>query len=1099
MRLFPLFALVACLVPGWSVSAEILAPERHGLGGLVVREATPSTATATETFSDTTAASVTNHAAAKVNSTTTSNATAPASTTTAALNGKNSTDPDALPIQPTVTPALGIGGFLLLVTGAVLALIGIRNLRVQVFLSTAFLTGLGVTVLIVYVMSPPVRVAIQGAYLVAIFFTGITFGALAIVFKELTEGLGCLLGGFCSSMWLLSLKPGGLFTGTNAKSGFIGAISVAFYAMSFSHHTRPYGLIVSTGISGGTAVALGIDCFSRAGLKEFWLYIWGLNDNIFPLGTDTYPITRNIRVELAATVIIAILGAVSQLRLWKVVRERRRREKEKRDDEQRKKEESEAELGRRLEEDNIQERKDWEAKYGDAKPTSSKSEFADDTKCHADEVDAMEKGDAYDSKSMANSSDCSYRCSDCREREANEDGVSDATGATEGAHDWEQAGTAKETSDKIHEESGSLPIKVFDGAAAAQIKDDKSSDMTAVIGSDTATIRSKRASGASCMPQGSRSNDLPLSQSQEALVSVDDGTSSVHSTIDEGVDPDSDGLIAQGESRGCTKDIPESDEHPPVGDAERQQAEPEQGSHDKQTHMLNNVNEAIIQKGKETQPTAVSTTEPKKVEDKEGFDPDSHSIASEVALTVVNHGTPGQNSDVIAGQEKSDGLSSPPDEPPIEPVGEEGKPSACVPKTGDTGEQDSEDHNCDQPQTGEPEKPNTAPDGQNQRSHGESISPLASSQKENENKREASRGKCKSPEPQPRIEPEPTKEEPPKLNEETVKDLPKRTSRVVQSYRTNEWAKHLADAEAPELEPIKPIEEEQPESSPEVEEAAVPVNVLELLQTPLNAQPPPAVEPRVRDPPSRRGSHRISSGSQLHLCSHTDQLKKASQSPLPTAQPRFSNAYSMSTLFGNPAAIEQPQEDAEAAKPQWKGPAPLIAVREDMMRNRLSSYSLSIDPFSRNNPGQPPTEGLRRSSTCRIRDEADDMPLSQRRAMLYQQTVPSPLPAHAPYSTSRRSQGHGPSPTNTPAAMAAWRESVQEDLKDKRNPLAKQNNSMVPPGQDRNPPPYSQSQRHSIHIGNAIAEGMQRGDMSELHREAMRRMQAKANKNAREA
>jgi hypothetical protein len=129
--------------------------------------------------------------------------------------------------------------------------------------------------LIVYVMNPPVRVAVQGAYLVAIFFTGVTFGALSIVFKELTEGLGCLLGGFCVSMWLLCLRPGGLLTDTNAKAGFIGAISVAFYALSFSHHTRPYGLIVSAGVSGGTAVALGIDCYSRAGLKEFWLYIWG--------------------------------------------------------------------------------------------------------------------------------------------------------------------------------------------------------------------------------------------------------------------------------------------------------------------------------------------------------------------------------------------------------------------------------------------------------------------------------------------------------------------------------------------------------------------------------------------------------------------------------------------------------------------------------------------------------------------------------------------------------------------------------------------------------------------------------------------------------
>jgi hypothetical protein len=40
----------------------------------------------------------------------------------------NSTAPGALPLQPAVTPALGVGGFILIAAGAILALIGIRNL-----------------------------------------------------------------------------------------------------------------------------------------------------------------------------------------------------------------------------------------------------------------------------------------------------------------------------------------------------------------------------------------------------------------------------------------------------------------------------------------------------------------------------------------------------------------------------------------------------------------------------------------------------------------------------------------------------------------------------------------------------------------------------------------------------------------------------------------------------------------------------------------------------------------------------------------------------------------------------------------------------------
>lgn len=129
-------------------------------------------------------------------------------------------------------------------------------------------------VLIVYVMNPPISNAVQGAYFVAALVTGIIFGVGSIVFTEVTEGLGCLLGGFCLSMWFLVLKPGGLLPSTTQKAIFIAAFSLGIFALSFSRYTRPYGLIGSTSFAGATAVVLGIDCFSGAGLKEFWVYLW---------------------------------------------------------------------------------------------------------------------------------------------------------------------------------------------------------------------------------------------------------------------------------------------------------------------------------------------------------------------------------------------------------------------------------------------------------------------------------------------------------------------------------------------------------------------------------------------------------------------------------------------------------------------------------------------------------------------------------------------------------------------------------------------------------------------------------------------------------
>ena len=162
-----------------------------------------------------------------------------------------------------------------MLTGAVFCIIGIKHKWLLVFLSAAYLTSLSVSVLIIYVMTPPVSDAIQGAYMVAALLTGLIFGGIAIVFKEVTEGLSCLLGGFCLSMWFLVLKPGSLIPSTLGRAIMIGVFCVVGWSFSFSQYTRNYGMIGSTAFAGAMITILGVDCFSRAGLKEFWLYIWG--------------------------------------------------------------------------------------------------------------------------------------------------------------------------------------------------------------------------------------------------------------------------------------------------------------------------------------------------------------------------------------------------------------------------------------------------------------------------------------------------------------------------------------------------------------------------------------------------------------------------------------------------------------------------------------------------------------------------------------------------------------------------------------------------------------------------------------------------------
>ncbi|RVX71419.1 hypothetical protein B0A52_04991 [Exophiala mesophila] len=274
-------------------------------------------------------------------------------------------DNNTLPLEPRITPALGIAGVFLIALGGVYALIGVKSRWLQIFLSSGFLASIATTALVDYVMKPPVSDAIQGGFFVAIVMTGAVFGAGALFFKEFTEGLGCLLGGFTLSMWLLTLRPGGLIQSQGGKGAFIGIFCFVAWALSFTSYTRPYALIGSTAFSGATAFTLGIDCFTRVGIKEFWFYLWELNDNLFALDVETYPLTRGMRVEIVVIVIGTIIGILSQIKLWKVVRTKEKETEAQQAENARQSEAIGAVLGRHLQRHNDREKSQWERLHGD--------------------------------------------------------------------------------------------------------------------------------------------------------------------------------------------------------------------------------------------------------------------------------------------------------------------------------------------------------------------------------------------------------------------------------------------------------------------------------------------------------------------------------------------------------------------------------------------------------------------------------------------------------------------------------------------------------------------------------------------------------------
>ncbi|EFQ28624.1 hypothetical protein CGRA01v4_07142 [Colletotrichum graminicola] len=294
----------------------------------------------------------------------------------------NATIPDGqLPLQPVITPGWAVAGVILMCTGLVYTLVGIKNTVVHNAFSVAYVVGLGISVLIVYVMVMPVSNASQGAYVVAAVLPAIFAGVLSSwFFKEITECLACALGGFCFAMWLLCLHDGGLLSGI-AMVVFVIVFTLAGFATYFTRWTRDWALMITISFTGATVTVLGIDCFSRAGLKEFWAYVWGLNDNLFPMGADTYPMTKGIRVEVAAIVVIFCIGIISQKRLWNVIKDRRAKRDEELAEAQRARDEEEANIGKELEARNARERRAWEKVHGDYVPNGSDhdSGFAPDS------------------------------------------------------------------------------------------------------------------------------------------------------------------------------------------------------------------------------------------------------------------------------------------------------------------------------------------------------------------------------------------------------------------------------------------------------------------------------------------------------------------------------------------------------------------------------------------------------------------------------------------------------------------------------------------------------------------------------------------------
>lgn len=376
-------------------------------------------------------------------------------------------------------------------------------------------------------------------------------------------------------------------------------------------------------------------------------------------------------------------------------------------------------------------------------------------------------------------------------------------------------------------------------------------------------------------------------------------------------------------------------------------------------------------------------------------------------------------------------------------------------------------------------------------------------------------------------------------------------SKVMMAYRTNEWAKHLEAAESPELDDL------MTGSKPgglETTEHAAPVHIKDLQQTALTAEPAAILSNNQQH--AQNVGRSLSATSKDSLVNHPypqgskphhrpsivpNAKRSSSQLSLPNAQPRKESPNSSqlrlslsqtsltanrgyrssSTPITNTPLVESPiAEGVEVSFPSRVTPSPmnLMSKRDSMIRNKPSSTSLNrftpspIPPLASTSNEYLPTQTQPQDLATLDEEEIDNIPLSQRKSLLLQQQQHQlhQNPSRSSLLLASQSQPLQPQPQHqhsssslaanrraSTLSLHAWRSSLQADLPAQQAAHEKLESRRTDMINEKRRTSTTQ-QWAQLEAGKRESEidgRMRKGEFLDLHREAMRKMQGVANRN----
>lgn len=109
---------------------------------------------------------------------------------------------------------------------------------------------------------------LRGLYLLACVIASFFGAAAGIFFFNFSKYWVSAAGGFVFGWFLLATREGGLITSVLGRWGLLGSLTIVAFLGALVPVLHDHMVLISTAWIGATAFVLGVDCYTRAGLKE---------------------------------------------------------------------------------------------------------------------------------------------------------------------------------------------------------------------------------------------------------------------------------------------------------------------------------------------------------------------------------------------------------------------------------------------------------------------------------------------------------------------------------------------------------------------------------------------------------------------------------------------------------------------------------------------------------------------------------------------------------------------------------------------------------------------------------------------------------------